>query len=479
MSVRGVFIKIIKAHPFLVLPVLLSSALLGGCASNLKNLYSDVDSKIESGDYKAAAATVDKSKGKYGKKNVLLYYLDSGMTNHLAGNYEKSLKSFEAAKEKFDQYYQKSVSAGAASFVFNDSALPYYGENYERVYINIFQSLNYIKESDVNEAVVEARQANNLFRTFAVEKNRKNFYNDDGFIRYFMGLVYENGGYINDAHVSYYLALKAYKNGISGISPPRDLVNDAYTTALLLEMPDRAARIKEDFPQAEKSLIPKGFGELVIVDYNGAMPRKTDNILEFALFDIWPYVNQVEVDTDEAAEFEKARSVSISIFAKDYVKVVFPQYKRVPNKVKTFSVKAENISSKRAYEAQNLAEIAEKCLQNDIKKVYAKTLARAAVKYAVGKSVSKAVDDSTGDKGWGTLTQIGFNIFNSLTASADKRGWRTLPENILMSRIYLPAGENKVRIDYLGPLGEKLFSETFSVNIENGKKTFKILRSLM
>ena len=68
MSGCGFFIKIIKAHPFLVLPVLLSSALLGGCASNLKNLYSDVDSKIERGDYKAAAAAVDKSKGNTERK---------------------------------------------------------------------------------------------------------------------------------------------------------------------------------------------------------------------------------------------------------------------------------------------------------------------------------------------------------------------------------------------------------------------------
>jgi hypothetical protein len=99
--------------------------------------------------------------------------------------------------------------------------------------------------------------------------------------------------------------------------------------------------------------------------------------------------------------------------------------------------------------------------------------------------VSKAVSDNTkknnkkGLNGLGALTQIGFNVFNSLTAEADKRGWRTLPENILMARIYLPKGENTVTVNYLGAYGEKLSSETFTVNIQNGKKTFKVMRSSM
>jgi hypothetical protein len=59
-----------------------------------------------------------------------------------------------------------------------------------------------------NEAVVESRQADTLFKFFSSEKSS---YTDDPFIRYFMGLVYENGGYLNDAYISYSLALEAYK----------------------------------------------------------------------------------------------------------------------------------------------------------------------------------------------------------------------------------------------------------------------------
>ncbi|MDR3274799.1 MAG: hypothetical protein LBS81_02240 [Endomicrobium sp.] len=46
-----------------------------------------------------------------------MYYLDSGVVDHLANNYEISLKRFEIAKEKFQEYYQ-SITAGLGSMAF-------------------------------------------------------------------------------------------------------------------------------------------------------------------------------------------------------------------------------------------------------------------------------------------------------------------------------------------------------------------------
>ena len=466
-----------EARPLAVLTVLLLPLILFcGCASNMTGYYDDLRAKTDLGDYQKAAEFVDKSKGKYGKKNILMYYLDSGMLNHIAEDYKTSTASFEKAKQKYYEYYQKSISAGAASMVVNDNSLPYYGKTFERVHINTFEALNYLKLAEDNDAVVEARQADTLFKTFAVEKNNKNYYKDDGFIRYFMGLVYENGGYLNDANLSYYLALKAYKKGIAGILPPEELINDAYTTALALGMDERAAEIKKSYPAAKITNIPSGCGEVIILDYNGYVPKKIDNVLEFALFDIWPYVNQAEVDTKEKEDFEKAKSIAISAFSGDYVKVAFPKYQRIPNRIFTFRASADNTMIK-AYKVQDFAATAEKYLEDEIAKIYVKTLARAAVKYAIGKTTSKVIDDTTNKSGLGALTQIGFNVFNSVTATADKRGWRTLPENILMARMYLPEGENTIIIDYLGVSGEIVESKEISVLVESGKKTFKILRS--
>lgn len=466
-----------KRHPLAVLLLFLVAVnILGGCSFNMTNYYVNLTDKMNTGDYKSAAKLVEKTESKYGSKNILMYYLDSGIVNHYALNFEKSVDSFEKAKEKFDDYYQKSISAGAASIVFNDSTMPYYGQDFERTHIAVFEALNFILQGKDVEAAVEARQINTLFNVFAVQKKNKNFYKDDGFIRYFMGLVYENAGELNDAQISYYLALKAYKDGIVAIAPPKDLINDAYTTALNLGFTSRANEIKSMYPSAKKVNIPKGYGECIIINYNGFIPKKIEKVFNFALFDIWPYINEAEIDNDkEQQEFERAKNIIISGFANDYVKVSFPKYQRIPNSIKTFSVEVHE-KNLNAYLAQNLSQLAEKVMDDEIAKIYAKTLARAAVKYALGKVAAKTVKDQT-DNTWGAITQIGFNLYSSLSETADRRGWNTLPDTIQMLRFMLPEGENTFTVVYKDDKGNIIEKEDVKINIREGKKNFIYLRS--
>jgi hypothetical protein len=460
----------------LVIPVLfVISAILGGCASGLTGYHRSLRTKIDSGDYEGAARFVDESKDKYGSSNILMYYLDSGTTNHFAKDYNTSSKRFELAKEKFAQYYQKSITAGAASMFFNDSTMPYYGQDFERIHISVFEALDYILSGRNNEAVVEARQADTLFKTLGTEKNYKNFYKDDGFIRYFMGLVYENAGCINDAHISYFKALKAYRDGLAQLPAPKELIDEAYTSALVLGMQDRAAQIKKEYPKACKRVIPEAYGECIVIDYNGFVPEKIDNVLEFALFDIWNYVDSAQVDSQEQEDFDRAKSIDISVFAKDYIKVAFPKYKDIKNEVVAFEVQSSKQETKSVV-VQDIGKIAKACLDDAVAKIYAKTLARAAVKYAIGKSVSSEISDKAG-AGWETLSRISFNVFNSLSETSDKRAWNTLPDKILMARFYLPAGVHTLKINFLDKYGEVLDSCNAEVDIKAAKKNFVAVRS--
>ncbi|MDR2437687.1 MAG: hypothetical protein LBD17_06485, partial [Endomicrobium sp.] len=217
----------------LIVPAMFAIAgTISSCASNLTGYYLKLRTKIDTGDYKSAAKFVDKSQSKYGSKNILMYYLDSGIINHFAKEYVTSSNRFELAKRKFREYQQKSVIAGLSSMLVNDNIMPYYGKDFERVHICVFESLDYVLSDRYDDAVVEVRQIDSLFKNFAVESNYKNFYKDDGFVRYFAGLIYENAGYINDAYVSYSKALKAYKSTIFDVSVPKGLIDDAYTSAL-------------------------------------------------------------------------------------------------------------------------------------------------------------------------------------------------------------------------------------------------------
>ncbi|MDR2436595.1 MAG: hypothetical protein LBD17_00755 [Endomicrobium sp.] len=451
------------------------AATISGCASNLAGYYSKLRTKIDSGDYVCTARFVDKSEGKYGSKNILMYYLDSGVVNHLAKDYEMSSKKFELAKDKFCQYEQKSVTTGVSSMLVSDNVMPYYGKDFERVHVCVFESLNYALSGRDDDAVVEVRQIDFLFKNFAVDCDYKNFYKDDGFVRYFAGLVYENAGYLNDAFISYSRALKAYKNGVVKVATPKDLVDDAYTSALFLGMLDKANEIKKNFPQAKKRVIPEKCGECILFGYNGFVPEKIETIVEFALGDIWAYVDVANLDSKDMADFEKAKSIGVAAFAKDYVRVAFPKYIDFDNRITSFRVKHDN-HDEQSVLIQNLGKIAKACLKNDTVKVYAKTLSRAAIKYVINRAVSKELSRQGGE-GARQLSQGLLNILSAATSSVDRRAWNTLPDTILMSRFFLVEGVHSLRVDFMDKKGEVIKSQNIEVNIVPGKKNFVFVRS--
>ena len=183
----GIGFRTIKARSLCVAVLFFIAATLGGCASGLNGrYYAKLRDKIDSGNFQAAADFVDNSRKKYGQRNILLFYLDSGFTHHLAENFQTSFRNFENAKDIFDELWQRSISAGVASMFFNDSTIPYSGKDFEQTHMLVFAAMNHILSGDNMAAAVEARQANRLFITFAANSNFRNFYNDDGFIRYFI-----------------------------------------------------------------------------------------------------------------------------------------------------------------------------------------------------------------------------------------------------------------------------------------------------
>ena len=140
------------------LPVLVVSC------SGLNNYYSKLETLMTKEKYSDAQSFVDNSKKAYGNKNQLLYYLDLGLTRHLSKNYAESNSAFEQAKQVYSQNYTESISAGVFSIFSNDTVIPYYGQPYEMAYASVFCALNYILQGYDNEAVVEARQIDNLFK---------------------------------------------------------------------------------------------------------------------------------------------------------------------------------------------------------------------------------------------------------------------------------------------------------------------------
>jgi hypothetical protein len=151
-----------------ILVVVAASAVLFSCATS-KDLYKPVDEAVAVGNFTSALAEIDKAqtppKGKnkpekpvYPAKDKVLLYLDKGMLEHYAADYGASSKDLQEGESLIQEAFTKSITKEIGTFIANDNTRDYGGEDYEDIYINIFNSLNYYHKGDMDGAGVEVRR---------------------------------------------------------------------------------------------------------------------------------------------------------------------------------------------------------------------------------------------------------------------------------------------------------------------------------
>jgi hypothetical protein len=466
--------------------LLVCGALLCSCATQ-GAYYQDVNRLIAAGNYSQAAELTGRSKEKvYGAKNALLYNLDRGMLLHLAGNYAESNAAFEKAKSIAQEYFTKSITAEASTLLVNDTMRPYYGEDFERALINVFCALNYVFLGRENEALVEARQVDGFLTALQTKYGHKGVYKEDPFVRYLMGMLYENRGQVNDAYVSYYKALESYDENARhyGVAVPRELVIDALRTARQLGFRDEGAEIEKRWGVPREPGVKTGEGEIVILHYNGPAPVKVDSFFEIAFGKAWLYVDAVRPQGEEEAQVEQAAAIARSILFDEQVRMAFPRYVPATYYISSVSARAQDaagttVADARAEVVENVGGIAEKCLDDRITRIRVRTIARAAIKYALSQKISQSVEDNSNNEVLGWLAKKALRVAATASELADKRSWRSLPDKIEIVRLAVPSGEYSVQLIFKGPGGEVIDTKVVSnIAVHSGKKTFAVVKTV-
>ena len=188
-----------------------------GCGLKVNVHYKNYDSHLHNRNFKQADSYVKSQKENfYGKENRLLYYLDRGSILHLDKQYKKSNQFFDKAKIVAEELWTESISANALALATTDNALPYQGEDFEKVYIHFLKTLNYLQMNQYSSARVEARQIYILLDLLNTKyKENSNTYKDDAFAHFLAGKILETeSGYtsLNAAWIEYKKALDIYKN---------------------------------------------------------------------------------------------------------------------------------------------------------------------------------------------------------------------------------------------------------------------------
>jgi hypothetical protein len=160
------------------------AGILPACAPATQH-YVRVETSLAQARFADADHLVEEHAPQYGRKNQVLYALDRAMTLHYAGQYEESNRFLERAEQLIDDLFTKSVTAETRAMLSNDLTLPYEGEDFETVMINVVAALNYVLLNQWDDALVEARKVDHKLNVINDRYAKKNVYREDAFARYF------------------------------------------------------------------------------------------------------------------------------------------------------------------------------------------------------------------------------------------------------------------------------------------------------
>ena len=138
--------------------------LLASCATTGAKVdpYQDMDLAVSQDDFEGGVELIRTAqraqRPMYAESNAISLRLDKGLLEHYAGNYDESAEDLMEAERLMEEAYTKSVSEAVASYIANDNTKEYPGEDYEDIYISVFNALNFYHLGSVEDALVEIRK---------------------------------------------------------------------------------------------------------------------------------------------------------------------------------------------------------------------------------------------------------------------------------------------------------------------------------
>lgn len=192
------------------------------CATTRNARFADIDQEAQQGDYEDAVAAVESQQDSlYTVRDELLYNLDTGVLHFYAGDYETSISRLHEAERIIEELFTVSVTQATSTFLLNDNAQDYSGEDFEDIYLNIFKAIAFLEQGEDQGAFVEIRRINNKLNLLedkyvglaqqynraddaelSVEPGNARFYNS-ALARYLSLVLYRAQGDYDDARIDW------------------------------------------------------------------------------------------------------------------------------------------------------------------------------------------------------------------------------------------------------------------------------------
>jgi hypothetical protein len=418
---------------------------------------------FSAGEQKDALKKLEKLKS---ETSQLLYLLEKGTIQHYAKEFEASNNTFEEAEVLSEQLYTKSISREAASLLTSDNVLPYTGEKFERALINFYRAFNYVYLRQPEDALVECRKVNALLQRYADQETEESSYSNDAFILYLTGILYEWQGELNDAFISYRKAEEAYQVYASefGVKPPAELKNALLRLSEALGFAQEHEHYLGKYGKDRKYKNNPGWGELIVIHENGFVPKKVEENLVIPLLkkekidentDLWKY--------SETLSARARRQTQINQLELQYLlRIAIPTYTSSRPQITSMKAQVETTLYRDEIPSlgtdsrtgtselvEDIEAIAQRTFVQRQSRILLKTIVRGLMKYVAFKTAEKKKGQAAG---------FLVNLVNVATENADTRSWLTLPNNIQMVRLPLPAGTFNLKLTFYNRFNREINS---------------------
>lgn len=206
--------------------------LMSGCVS------SSLDTarfKFVSGDSDTAVAVLKDCQQTY-SKDRLLCLMEMGSILFLSNEFRQSTEALLKASTLIKEQDQISIIDQSTAIVVSDNTMEYKGEYAERLWVHSLLMMNFLLLGDAESALVEAKQALELYDRFPEALEHADF------TRALIGLCYENMGKFDDANIEYQ---KLQEDGEAAFHSPAPS-NDEVEVVLFVTMGTIPPKISRD-----------------------------------------------------------------------------------------------------------------------------------------------------------------------------------------------------------------------------------------
>ncbi|MDR2049241.1 MAG: hypothetical protein LBP69_07275 [Treponema sp.] len=400
--------------------------------------YTQVDHLVETEAFPQSVEVLEESSKKiYRGKDRVLYYLDKGMLSHYAEDWGGSSALLQQGERAIEENFAVSISQEIGTYLVNDLSREYDGEDYEDLYLNVFNALNYYHRSkdgevSLDEALVEIRRMDNKLKNLSVkygtmistlqkaalENNTEippnpetpREFSNSALARYLGMLFYRGEGAMDDARID------------------RDGLKLAFA-----DYPDIYSHPVPSSIDGELE-IPPGMARLNVLGFSGRLPVKTEETLRIPIGLSW-------------------------------IKIALPVLASRPSRIESVQVVFDSGERFDLELLEDIGKVAKTTFARKQDVIYLRTIIRATVK-GVSAAVLNAMAETDDEHGaLFSVLGIGAQIFAEASEKADLRSTRYFPGKVYAGGINLEPGIYSFTVAYYGINGD-IVAKRYFENME-------------